>query len=73
MNQSPTPAELYNSILRQMRAQGRPEREIQLVAEYLTGQKTRKKPAGHVCVVCQVEPVCPEDGQDTCADCARRI
>lgn len=26
-----------------------------------------------VCVVCLSEPVCPEDGQDTCDYCARRI
>lgn len=30
-------------------------------------------PARNVCVVCLSEPVCPEDGQDTCDYCARRI
>lgn len=27
----------------------------------------------NVCCVCHVNPVCPEDGQDTCDSCAKRI
>lgn len=38
----------------------------------LEGERAKQKPVD-VCVVCKSEPVCPEDGFDTCTYCARRI
>lgn len=40
---------------------------------FATYPPPRPAPPPGMCVVCHVNPVCPEDGQDTCDFCVRRI
>jgi hypothetical protein len=48
------------------------EKILNAVLAYETARKEREAPR-ELCVVCKVEPVCPEQGFDTCRVCAAQI